>query len=121
MNGQLNNAPLQPTSFAYNQGLPHQEAAGAGARMAPAGMNEENQTKTPPEGENPPRTNTASEKVTGTIPFKDQVAGYAKKFAGKTFGNEHEVVQGEMRLRGEDVPPVDQIKQDLAKSKSEST
>ncbi|EGG02466.1 uncharacterized protein MELLADRAFT_75449 [Melampsora larici-populina 98AG31] len=45
-------------------------------------------------------TSTGEEKVG----FKAQVEGYAKKFAGKTFGNEKEVAQGEARLNGEDVP-----------------
>lgn len=30
---------------------------------------------------------------------------------------DHEVVQGEMRLAGQEVPPVDQIKQDIAHKK----
>ncbi|KAH9461719.1 hypothetical protein MJO28_003518 [Puccinia striiformis f. sp. tritici] len=38
------------------------------------------------------------------VPFKAKVEGYAKKFAGKTFGKEHEVAAGEARLRGEDQP-----------------
>ncbi|PLW45939.1 hypothetical protein PCANC_09699 [Puccinia coronata f. sp. avenae] len=38
------------------------------------------------------------------VPFKAKVEGYAKKFAGKTFGKEHEVAAGEARLRGEDKP-----------------
>jgi len=33
--------------------------------------------------------------------FRQQVAGNAKKFAGKTFGHEHEVAQGEALLAGE--------------------
>ncbi|KAH9816793.1 hypothetical protein DFH28DRAFT_190119 [Melampsora americana] len=37
------------------------------------------------------------------VGFKAQVEGYAKKFAGKTFGNEKEVAQGEARLNGEEV------------------
>ncbi|KAI8447501.1 hypothetical protein BY996DRAFT_6420940 [Phakopsora pachyrhizi] len=36
------------------------------------------------------------------VPFKAKVEGYAKKFAGKTFGKPHEVEAGEARLRGED-------------------
>ncbi|KAG0150565.1 hypothetical protein CROQUDRAFT_104239 [Cronartium quercuum f. sp. fusiforme G11] len=39
------------------------------------------------------------------VGFKAQVEGYAKKFAGKTFGNAKEVAQGEARLKGE--PEVD--------------
>ncbi|KAM0750380.1 hypothetical protein T439DRAFT_326348 [Meredithblackwellia eburnea MCA 4105] len=38
--------------------------------------------------------------VTGKPSFKDQVIGNAKKFAGKTFGKEHEVAQGEALLAG---------------------
>ncbi|MBW0487729.1 hypothetical protein O181_027444 [Austropuccinia psidii MF-1] len=36
------------------------------------------------------------------VSFKAQVQGYAKKFAGKTFGKEHEVAAGEARLQGKD-------------------
>lgn len=32
--------------------------------------------------------------------FKQQVVGNAKKFAGRTFGHEHEVAQGETLLAG---------------------
>ncbi|WVN87773.1 uncharacterized protein L203_102968 [Cryptococcus depauperatus CBS 7841] len=35
------------------------------------------------------------------IPFKDQVNGYAKKFAGATFGNAREKEWGEKKLAGE--------------------
>ncbi|CAO1631185.1 unnamed protein product [Sympodiomycopsis kandeliae] len=35
-------------------------------------------------------------------PFKDAVAGHAKYFAGKVFGNDKEVQQGAARLRGEE-------------------
>ncbi|GAA5994233.1 hypothetical protein JCM5350_001814 [Sporobolomyces pararoseus] len=34
------------------------------------------------------------------ISFKDQVGGFAKKFAGKATGKEHEVAQGEAILNG---------------------
>ncbi|GAA5962008.1 hypothetical protein JCM3765_007196 [Sporobolomyces pararoseus] len=36
----------------------------------------------------------------GKISFKDQVGGFAKKFAGKATGKEHEVAQGEALLNG---------------------
>ncbi|ODN74625.1 hypothetical protein L202_06978 [Cryptococcus amylolentus CBS 6039] len=35
------------------------------------------------------------------LPFKEQVNGYAKKFAGATFGNEEERKWGEKKLAGE--------------------
>ncbi|WVQ75455.1 hypothetical protein IAR50_005080 [Cryptococcus sp. DSM 104548] len=35
------------------------------------------------------------------LPFKEQVNGYAKKFAGATFGNEKEKAWGEKKLAGE--------------------
>ncbi|KNZ54703.1 hypothetical protein VP01_2879g2 [Puccinia sorghi] len=47
---------------------------------------------------------TAMEDTQTRVPFKAKVEGYAKKFAGKTFGKEDEVAAGEARLRGEDEP-----------------
>ncbi|WVQ81416.1 hypothetical protein IAT38_003540 [Cryptococcus sp. DSM 104549] len=35
------------------------------------------------------------------LPFKEQVNGYAKKFAGATFGNQKEKEWGEKKLAGE--------------------
>jgi len=39
----------------------------------------------------------------GPPSFKEQVMGNAKKFAGKVFGKDHEVAQGEALLQGKGV------------------
>ncbi|CAO1624744.1 unnamed protein product [Jaminaea pallidilutea] len=36
------------------------------------------------------------------VPFKEQVQGHAKYFAGKIFGKDNEVQQGAARARGEE-------------------
>ncbi|KAL7421340.1 hypothetical protein Q5752_004225 [Cryptotrichosporon argae] len=44
---------------------------------------------------------TGTEAAAEKVPFKEQVNGYAKKFAGKVFRNEDEVRLGEAKLNGE--------------------
>ncbi|KAA1093865.1 hypothetical protein PGT21_001176 [Puccinia graminis f. sp. tritici] len=68
-----------------------------------AGLNLQNNPNHPHDNVTAHPINKAEETET-QVPFKAKVEGYAKKFAGKTFGKEHEVAAGEARLRGEDQP-----------------
>ncbi|GAA5844116.1 hypothetical protein JCM3766R1_004527 [Sporobolomyces carnicolor] len=50
------------------------------------------------------------------VSFKDQVAGYAKKFAGKSTGKEHEVAQGDALLNGASKDQASRIAQQVKQS-----
>ncbi|TNY21938.1 hypothetical protein DMC30DRAFT_177691 [Rhodotorula diobovata] len=77
-----------------------------GSRVPPPGY-ESGHFKSPRNGSSPltdqrsPQRKLRRPCPTQTAPsFKDQVNAYSKKFAGKVFGKEHEVVLGESLQEG---------------------
>ncbi|GAA5912383.1 uncharacterized protein JCM6883_005650 [Sporobolomyces salmoneus] len=58
-------------------------------------------------------TNPADGGPEEKVSFKDQVGGFAKKFAGKATGKEHEVAQGEALLNGASKEQAENIAQQV--------
>ncbi|WVQ64001.1 uncharacterized protein L199_002160 [Kwoniella botswanensis] len=95
----LNPAPTALSNEPHEAVPPSVVASGTGLPAAPIEHAEAQQAATAPGSGGvveQPNPNT-EEKVT----FKDQVNGYAKKFAGAVFRNDGEKEFGEKKLQGE--------------------
>ncbi|WVF65659.1 hypothetical protein IAT40_000390 [Kwoniella sp. CBS 6097] len=95
-----NNHTFQPAPTALSNEPteavpPSVVAAGTGVPVAPKEFAEPQQAATAP------GTGGVVEETGEKVPFKEQVNGYAKKFAGAIFNNDREKEFGEKKLDGQ--------------------